>query len=627
MSAISSHSKWVLPCLGGAGVFLLALAGAEAAKVSSVEYKSTDTGGEVVIRSDGELEYSSESNEQDRQIVLNLKDAELTAKARRKIDASGFNGPILQVSPYAVEGADKEARVVIQLRQNLSPEIVQEGNTIRVAVASGRADSADAASVGAPDLPPVETSPSTEGTASAGPESRSLGEQNLDTFMSNFQSKRFTGKPVTIQVREAELSDVLRLIAEASGFNILVGDGVGGKITLSLVDVPWDQALEVILSSKRLGAERRNNILRIATLTNLAAEKEEELRAKQATEKAAPRITRVFPIGFADAPSLQSLLQNFSNSLVGVGSATGGNQAGAAAIQIDQRTNSLIVQDTAVGIDRIAKLITLLDTETPQVMIEAKIIEASEQFTKDLSGSLGFSRLNGQQRGIFGSFAGAQTTTGLTGAPSTGETPASQIGYSPSIAFLPNLNRLNALVRINETNSDTRVIASPKTVVLNKKTASILQSSPVAIPVTTVSAGNPVNSIQVLQANLSLNVTPTVTNTGSVLLTLDISRDTVETSGGQALVAPRNLKTEVLVDSGSTLVIGGVYTSSKNKSDFGFPFLKDIPFLGVLFGGKTTNEKKSELLIFVTPRIVNERSSSIAGGGSNGNSGGGPPQG
>jgi type IV pilus assembly protein PilQ len=269
----------------------------------------------------------------------------------------------------------------------------------------------------------------------------------------------------------------------------------------------------------------------------------------------------------------------------------------------------------------------LLDTETPQVMIEAKIIEASEQFTKDLSGSLGFSRLNGQDRGIFGSFAGAATTTGLTGAPSTGESPASQIGYSPSIAFLPNLNRLNALVRINETNSDTRVIASPKTVVLNKKTASILQSSPVAIPVTTVSAGNPVNSIQVLQANLSLNVTPTVTNTGSVLLTLDISRDTVETSGGQPLVAPRNLKTEVLVDSGSTLVIGGVYTNSKNKSDFGFPFLKDIPFLGVLFGGKTSNEKKSELLIFVTPRIVNERSSSIAGGGSNGNSGGGPPQG
>jgi len=618
MSKNPGHSKWVLPCLGGAGAFLLALAGAEAAKVSSVEYKSTDTGGEVVIRSDGQLEYSSESNEQDRQIVLNLKDAELTTKARRKIDASGFNGPILQVSPYAVEGADKEARVVIQLRQNVSPEIVQEGNTIRVAVVKGAGDSVD---VGASDLPPVDSAQQQDSAP------KSLGEQNLDTFMSNFQSKRFTGKPVTIQVREAELSDVLRMIAEASGFNILVGDGVGGKISLSLVDVPWDQALEVILSSKRLGAERRNNILRIATLTNLATEKEEELRAKQATEKAAPRITRVFPIGFADAPSLQSLLQNFSNSLVGAGTGAGGGQTGAATIQIDQRTNSLIVQDTAVGIDRIAKLITLLDTETPQVMIEAKIIEASEQFTKDLSGSLGFSRLNGQDRGIFGSFAGAATTTGLTGAPSAGESPASQIGYSPSIAFLPNLNRLNALVRINETNSDTRVIASPKTVVLNKKTASILQSSPVAIPVTTVSAGNPVNSIQVLQANLSLNVTPTVTNTGSVLLTLDISRDTVETSGGQPLVAPRNLKTEVLVDSGSTLVIGGVYTNSKNKSDFGFPFLKDIPFLGVLFGGKTSNEKKSELLIFVTPRIVNERSSSIAGGGSNGNSGGGPPQG
>ncbi|NDD91769.1 type IV pilus secretin PilQ, partial [bacterium] len=547
-------------------------------------------------------------------------------------------GPVLEIAPYKVEGENQQARVVIQLKGDSKPDVTQKGNTIKIAIPNP--SSAESVAESAPSEPmPVPS-------VAAPAEKKSVGDQNLDTFMSAIQTKRFSGSPVTIQVRDAELSDVLRLIAEASGFNILVGDGVGGKITLSLIDVPWDQALEVILSSKRLGAERRNNILRIATLANLTAEKEEELRAKQATEKAAPRITRIFPISYADAPALQKLVQNFSSALVGAVAGEAGADAGAGAtgatgaagaggavaassatVQIDQRTNSLIIQDTAAGLDRISKLITLLDVETPQVLIEAKIIEATEQFTKDLSGSLGFSRLNGDSRGIFGSFAGASTTTGLTGAPSTGDTPATQIGYAPSMAFLPNLNRLNALIKINETNNETRVVASPKTVVLNKKSSTILQSTPVGIPVTTVSGGVPVNSIQVLQANLSLNVTPTVTNTGSVLLALDIARDTVETSGTQPLIAPRNLKTEVLVESGSTLVIGGVYTSTKNKTDFGFPFLKDIPFLGILFGGKNSNEKKSELLIFVTPRIVNERSSSVAGGSKGANNRTTPPAG
>ena len=608
---------------------MLAAAPAGAATVKSVEYKSTSSGGEVIIKADGKIDYDSESNEQDRQIVVNLKQAELSPAATKTIDASAQEGPVLQVSTYKVEGDEKQARVVIQLWENSVPNVTRQGNTIRVRISKA------SAAAGAETKPAGEGDQSGSRQAEAAPEQsedqkkKDVGLQNLEMYMANVQTKRFTGRPVTIQVRDAELGDVLRMIAEASGFNILVGDQIGGKITLSLVDVPWDQALEVILSSKRLGAERRNNILRIATLANMAAEKEEELRAKQATEKAAPRITRIFPISFAEAPALQTLLQNFSNSLVGmvagggpIGGGMAGPQAGAASIQIDQRTNSLIVQDTAVGLERIAKLITLLDVETPQVLIEAKIIEASEQFSKDFSGQLGFQRINNDSRGLFGSFAGGYTNTGLTGVSPPSGTPArnSSFGYSPSMAFLPNLQRLNAILSIDESNSETRVLASPKTVVLNKKKASIVQQTPVAIPETVNAAGAVTTTYKINQASLSLDVTPVVTNTGSVLLTLDLSRDTIESTQAGAAVAPRSMKTEVLVDSGSTLVIGGIYTSSKNKSDYGFPFLKDIPFLGVLFGGKSASEKKTELLIFVTPRIVNEKRSSMAEG-----NGGGEP--
>ncbi len=583
------------------GVFLFLASASWGATVRSVEYRNTPSGGEVLIRAESEIDYESEANELDRQIVLSLKDAELSTAARRQLDTSGFDGPVLQVSPYQVADGEAGARVVIQLRKNVVPEISRDGGLIRIAIPRSGSErvAANEELLEAPGEP-------------------SIGQSNLGTFMETMQSKRFSGKPVTIQVRDAELSDVLRLIAEASGFNILVGDGVGGKITLSLVDVPWDQALDVILSSKRLGAERRNSILRVATLANLTAEKEEELRAKRASEKAAPRITRVFPISYADAPALQTLLQSFSNASAAPEGGAGAAAGVGASIQIDQRTNSLIVQDTAAGLAKIARLITLLDTETPQVLIEAKIVEASEDFSKNLSGQLGISTISGG-RGIFGSFAGGEAVGALNTAAVPGSSPASKIGFSPTLGFLPSLKRLNALLQINETSNDTRVIASPKTVVLNKKTASILQSSPVGIPVTTLgAAGAPVNSIQVLQANLSLNVTPTVTNTGSVLLTLDISRDTVEGTAEQPLVAPRNLKTEVLVDSGSTLVLGGVHVNSKNKSEYGIPFLKDIPLLGILFGGSSTTEKKTELLIFVTPRIINERASSIAGGESNG---------
>jgi len=329
----------------------------------------------------------------------------------------------------------------------------------------------------------------------------------------------------------------------------------------------------------------------------------------------------VFPISFADITSLQNVLNAFSAnnaalmgtsmaSVGGAGAPVGFAASATASIQVDARTNSLIVQDTSENLEKIRKLIELLDTQTPQVLIEAKVVEATEEFTKSISGSLGFSRINAESRGVGGSFNNGLSTSGLTGdllTPAQGQNRGGSFGYSPSIAFLPNLDRLNMIIRLQETEENAKVVSSPRLVVLNKKTAKIVKGQPTTINQTTTSGGVTTTAQQVIQANLGLDVTPTVTNAGSVLMNLKISRDTIVNQ----LIAPRNLETEVLVDSGSTLVIGGIYSTDESKSTNGFPLLRDLPIVGWLFGGKSVTNNRSELFIFVTPKVLNEKDAGL----------------
>jgi type IV pilus assembly protein PilQ len=244
-----------------------------------------------------------------------------------------------------------------------------------------------------------------------------------------------------------------------------------------------------------------------------------------------------------------------------------------------------------------------MDTQTPQVLIEAKVVEASEEFTKSMAGQLGFSRINSDGRGNAGGFNGAPVTTGLSGTAfsATAQGKGGLIGYSPSLAFLPTaIDRLNLFIQMQETQENAKVISSPKTVVLNKKTAKTLKGTPTSIFEQISTPGGTTTTQRVVQAELSLEVKPTVTNAGSVLMALKINRDTVLNN----LVAPRNINTEVLVDSGNTLVIGGIFTSDENRKSNGFPVLRDLPIIGWFFGGKSNTQNRSELFIFVTPRIL-----------------------
>jgi type IV pilus assembly protein PilQ len=634
-----------------------------AAKVTSIDFQSGTNSSEIDIHADGPITYEKQDNVGDKQIVLDLKGATLSKNASRNLDTSSFDSKVLLVSPYSIDGQPDNSRVVIQLKDMQNVSVSQNGNMLKVSVpnggsytpgansdststsASASGSTPDADLAGSEDVAPDITRQSKDSDIQVGTTSSSsrakADKQNavgikdkLAEFVEARETKRFTGHPITLKVRDADLADVFRLIAEASGFNIVLGDNVKGKVTLSLENVPWDQALDVILHTNKLGAERNNNLLRVVTLTDLTAEKQAELAAKLASDASAPRVTRIFPISYAKLEDLTSILLKFSGSNTQATATTGGAAAGAsqattAVVQSDPRTNSIVIRDIPENILRDQKLISLLDTQTPQVLIEAKIVEATEGFQNSINGSLGFGKQTGTGQ-YFSSFNGSNpvdplfslnggnsvfTNGAAASGAANGTTPGGNIGISPQFAFLPGNIRLNALLQLTESENNVRVISSPRTVVLDKEQANIVQSTPVLVPALTSTQNGPVSTVTIAQANLSLNVTPTVTNEGSVIMQLNISNDVPFNlpNSTQQAVANRNITTRVLVESGSTLVMGGIYTVTTSQSSSGFPFLRKLPIIGALFGTETDSNNRSELFFFITPRILNLKETGLSG--------------
>jgi type IV pilus assembly protein PilQ len=612
--------------------------------VTSIDYKLTDGKSLIEITGDGTLAYTQQENAQDKQLVIDLSDTKLAKTASRKLDTSSFNGNVSLISPYQVDGSDGNpaARVVIQMRDSAVPQVSQAGNVIQVTIPGKGSASADArapdaqadpSGIDSPPSTPAEaaaTEPATATDPAAPPAPTEVAQQATDSsvvgpkdklqqFIDHRETKRFTGKPINIELRDADLVDVFRFIGEASGFNIVMGDDVKGKITLSLKDVPWDQALDLILRSQQLGAERNNNILRVVSLANLTKEKRLELEAEAASQASTPRVTRIFPISYAKLSDLQAILTKFAASSVSASLASGANLNDSVLIQADERTNSIVVRDTPENVEKMRKLIEILDTQTPQIMIESKVVEATETNAHELTGALGATVNWKGHNDLTGSFDGG-SLSGAVGTFVQGD-GNNTFGFAPSFGFLKNgIVRLNSIIKLNEQETKARVISSPKLVVLNKEKASLVSGTPVLIPTPSTNSltGQSVPSASVQQANLKLDVTPTVTNEGSVLMQLTLERDVVmKLAGGtddnQVGIGNRSLDTKVLVQSGNTLVIGGIYSLDSTHGEGGFPFLRKIPIVGTLFGNNSNTLQRSELFIFITPRILNEREAGLGG--------------
>ena len=419
----------------------------------------------------------------------------------------------------------------------------------------------------------------------------------------------FRGEKISLDFHNAELTNILRAIAEVSGLNIIAGDDVKGAITIRMDDVPWDQALDVVLKVKALVKQREGNIVRILTIDSLKAEEEARraeieanakarlasARAKKAEQEVevqelSPLTERLIPILYADAKQMKKNLEPFLSK----------DREGKARgfINVNDHTSTLIVRDTESNIVEIQKIIASLDRPTPQVIIEARIVEATLDFARDLGVQWGFGVLDDVLR-LRG---GLNPSTGsAVSLPAVGASSALDI----AIGNVANTRILDLRLSAFESEGKARIITTPRIATLDNKEAVIQRGDRIPIRVLNQQG---VTSTQFIDANLTLTVTPHITLDDFVGMKIEVNLDEPDFSrtsvDGIPTIVTRNARTEVLVKNGSTTVIGGLLQRTMSDNDNQVPGISKIPFFGRLFRRNSKSEQSRELLIFITPTIV-----------------------
>ncbi|MEY4510666.1 MAG: hypothetical protein RLZZ450_2788 [Pseudomonadota bacterium] len=436
--------------------------------------------------------------------------------------------------------------------------------------------------------------------------------------------QKFNGRRIDLDFKDADIHNILRLLSEVGGVNVVTSDDVSGSVTIRMRDVPWDQALDVILQAKGLGAERRGNLIRVAP--NDVLEKERELaiaRQKQQIELA-PLETRLVPVSYATAKDLQPRVHEVMSPR--------GN------VSVDERTNVLIVRDIVDNLDDVEELVRTLDTQTPQVLVEARIVEATSNYVRDVGiqwgGDVSLNQAFGNQTGlVFPSNVGiAGGAYDSSSTPTQGLSPLAAQTAVPNFAVnLPaaagagaggalgltlgsvdgNYN-LNVRLSAAESTGSVKIISSPRVLTLDNHAARISQGT--QIPYSQVSAQGVQTAFQT--AVLELNVTPHVTADGSVAMKVNVTRNepdfTRTGANGQPTILKREAQTELLVSDGHTAVIGGIYTRNSGRTVDQVPLFGDIPIIGLIFQRRRLLDTRNELLIFLTPRIVNREQSMMS---------------
>jgi type IV pilus assembly protein PilQ len=408
--------------------------------------------------------------------------------------------------------------------------------------------------------------------------------------------KEYVGRRISLDFKAVDIADVLRLIAEVSDLNVIAGDEVKGSVTIRLVEVPWDQALDVILLTQGLGFMRIGNVLRVAGADLLAQEEELRLQERRAKEKLEDLVVKLQPVNYADVGDVSKMI---SQLLTARGS-----------VNTDTRTNTLIIKDIPSVIDEATALVKAVDTMTPQVMIEAKIVEAGLEFSREFGAvwSFGMNPTNPTLGGrdFIPTSGGGIVPAGLANTAVFGNPITSSatgfLGLAGTV--LDDRFNIEADIRAAEVNGDGKVISSPRIVTLDNSEATIEQG--VSIPFQTFENGDA--QLEFVDAVLKLKVTPHITSDRSIIMKIHVSRnapdDSVFTLTGSPAIAKNQVKTETLVKDGQTLVLGGIYVVDKAERQSRTPYLHKIPFIGMAFKSHEISDSRKELLIFVTPRIV-----------------------
>ncbi|MFZ5446230.1 MAG: type IV pilus secretin PilQ [Myxococcota bacterium] len=556
------------------------------AEITDVAFKESSAGGVVALKLKGAAKWTVERPD-GKSAVLNLEGARIARQLERSLDTSALETPVKMVSVFAVPGNQDRVRVVVAGDAALEQVVSQRPGGLEWRFSQKGLS---------------EQAVSENRAAGFSTEAEQVVEEGAP------QQRRYVGKRVSFEFKDIDIHNLLRIIAEISKKNIVVADDVGGKITVRLRNVPWDQALDLVLRSKSLGKEEFGNIIRVAPLKTLEEEANARMARKEALDKAKPLSVTLIPVNYATAAEMSSRVKDVLSAR--------GN------VTVDTRTNTLIVRDLPDNIGKVRSMVTSLDLQTPQVLIESRIVEASTSFRREVGIQWGGDVLMSQALGnptglVFPSSVGIQggsVQQGNPGNPNNSNYAVSlPVGAGPgaggalgmvfgSAGGAVQLNlRLSAL----ESQGAVKTISAPKVTTLDNATARISQG--VSIPFSQVSAAGA--NTQFVEARLSLEVTPHITQDGSVLMAIRAENNQPDPSNtganGQPGIARKEANTNVLVKDGETTVIGGIYVRTGSLNQSGLPVLSKIPVLGFFFRNSRELETKNELLIFITPRILN----------------------
>jgi type IV pilus assembly protein PilQ len=521
------------------------------------------------------------------QVVVDFSDASVPANLMRRYDATDYGTPI---SGFDVTRVGNGSRISISANGDFEQLAYQSDDQYVVEVSPKRR------AANAPEEKPV-----------------------------------YSGERLTLNFQDIETRAVLQLLADASGQNIVVSDSVSGNVTLRLQNVPWDQALDIVLRTKGLDKRRQDNVIIVAPQAELAAREKADLAARKDVQELAPLRSEYLQVNYAKAKDMEALIKSQNNSL----------RSPRGSVTVDERTNTLLLQDTSDRLADVRRLVATLDIPVRQVLIEARIVIVNNDFQRQLGAIFGFTNWQKSgQNGLVsttGTAAGVDTMsqTFITGqnainnAINAGTTPVPLPTYgipaaanrynvnlpvsNPAGTFALGILGNNFIVDLElsaaQAETQANIISSPRVVTANQKEASIEQG--VEIPYQQ-SASSGATTIQFKKAVLSLKVTPQITPDNRIIMDLDVRDDSVGTvvvaSGGVNVpsINTREIATQVLVNDGQTVVLGGILETTQREDDTKVPYLGDIPILGHLFKNTNHQDNKDELMIFITPKIVHE---------------------
>ncbi|MFC3034127.1 type IV pilus secretin PilQ [Pseudoalteromonas fenneropenaei] len=425
-----------------------------------------------------------------------------------------------------------------------------------------------------------------------------------DSGSSQFgEKKNYQGQPITLNFQDIPIRSVLQIIADTNNFNLVTSDSVSGNITLRLDGVPWDQALDVVLRVKGLDKRTEGTILMVAPSEELAAREAKELQAKKQVEELEPLYSEYIQLNYAKAEEFADLLKTDVNSIV----------SSRGSVSVDKRTNTLLIKDTARSIESVRRMVETLDVPVKQVVIESRMVTVRDNVQEDLGIRWGFSDQQGSDA-IAGTLTGAnQLSNGVIPAITDRlnvnlpvASPAGSIGMH--VAKLADGTLLDLELSALETENKGEIIASPSITTANQKKARIEQGTEIPY---VESASSGATTVTFKKAVLSLEVTPQITPDNKIILDLLITQDTrgdvVQTPTGSAVaINTQKIQTQVLVENGQTVVLGGIYQQQIVNAVKKVPLLGDLPYVGALFRNTSEFNEKKELLIFVTPKILHE---------------------